>query len=84
MWLLKCPQVVTRALSNSPDDPSRPVAKVIVSVDPLQSNDDDDSSSTEVYNVILLWRFWFWIGGSLLTVLCDFLRFLLSFACFPF
>ncbi|XP_008465664.1 uncharacterized protein LOC103503304 isoform X1 [Cucumis melo] len=47
MWLLKCPQVVTRALSNSPDAPSRPVAKVIVSVDPLQSNDDDDSSSTE-------------------------------------
>ncbi|KAG7033010.1 tfg2, partial [Cucurbita argyrosperma subsp. argyrosperma] len=69
MWLLKCPQVVTRALSNSPDDPSRPVAKVIVSVDPLQSNDDDDSSSTEVYNVILLWRFWFWIGGSLLTII---------------
>ncbi|XP_031741396.1 general transcription factor IIF subunit 2 isoform X2 [Cucumis sativus] len=48
MWLLKCPQLVTRALSNSPDAPSRPVAKVIVSVDPLQSNDDDDSSSTEV------------------------------------
>lgn len=54
MWLLKCPQAVTRALSNSPDALSRPVAKVIVSVDPLQSNDDDESSSTEVYNDVLM------------------------------
>lgn len=84
MWLLKCPQAVTRALSNSPDAPSRPVAKVIVSVDPLQSNDDDDSSSTEVYDDVLLWCFWFWIEGSLLTALCDFLCFLLASACFPF
>ncbi|KAA0040617.1 general transcription factor IIF subunit 2 isoform X2 [Cucumis melo var. makuwa] len=71
MWLLKCPQVVTRALSNSPDAPSRPVAKVIVSVDPLQSNDDDDSSSTEVYDYLLLWCFWFSIEASLLIAFCD-------------
>ncbi|KAK6933324.1 TFIIF beta subunit, HTH domain [Dillenia turbinata] len=50
VWLLKCPNVVSRSFktnlnSSSSDSASTPlVAKVIVSVDPLRNNDDDDSS----------------------------------------
>ncbi|KAF7820108.1 general transcription factor IIF subunit 2 [Senna tora] len=47
VWLMKCPPLVSRSLRASPSDasvdPSRPVAKVVVSVDPLKSNDDDYS-----------------------------------------
>ncbi|KAL5733449.1 hypothetical protein ACOSP7_032784 [Xanthoceras sorbifolium] len=50
MWLMKCPALVSRSLHNppsssSPDEPTRPVAKVILSIDPLHST--DDSSSTQ-------------------------------------
>ncbi|CAI0442826.1 unnamed protein product [Linum tenue] len=45
VWLMKCPSLVSRSLrSPFPDDPSRPVAKVVVSVDPLNSNDDESST----------------------------------------
>lgn len=43
VWLMKCPPVVSRSLSHPNSDPSRPVAKVVVSIDPLNSNDNDDS-----------------------------------------
>lgn len=43
VWLMKCPPVVSRSLRAPPSDPSRPVAKVVVSIDPLNSNDDNDS-----------------------------------------
>ncbi|KAL1292601.1 hypothetical protein HN51_053172 [Arachis hypogaea] len=46
MWLMKCPPLVSRCLGASPSsDPSRPVAKVIVSIDPL--NNSDNSSSDD-------------------------------------
>ncbi|XP_020231834.1 general transcription factor IIF subunit 2 isoform X1 [Cajanus cajan] len=38
VWLMKCPPLVSRSLRAPP---SRPVAKVVVSIDPLNSNDDD-------------------------------------------
>ncbi|KAJ7970422.1 putative Transcription initiation factor IIF subunit beta [Quillaja saponaria] len=42
VWLMKCPPVVSRCLGPSDgSDPSRPVAKVILSIDPLHSNDED-------------------------------------------
>ncbi|XP_061362786.1 uncharacterized protein LOC133306475 [Gastrolobium bilobum] len=40
---MKCPPIVSRSLCAPPSDPSRPVAKVVVSIDPLNSNDNDDS-----------------------------------------
>ncbi|XP_057445783.1 uncharacterized protein LOC130737927 [Lotus japonicus] len=43
VWLMKCPPLVSRSLYAPPSDPSRPVAKVVVSIDPLNSNDDDSS-----------------------------------------
>ncbi|KAK2633932.1 hypothetical protein Ddye_028724 [Dipteronia dyeriana] len=50
MWLMKCPALVSRSLNNLPppppsEEPTRPVAKVILSIDPLHST--DDSSSTQ-------------------------------------
>ncbi|KAK1570974.1 hypothetical protein Q3G72_010039 [Acer saccharum] len=51
MWLMKSPALVSRSLNNpsssssSSDEPTRPVAKVILSIDPLHST--DDSSSTQ-------------------------------------
>ncbi|CAN0908172.1 General transcription factor IIF subunit 2 [Linum grandiflorum] len=45
VWLMKCPSLVSHSLrSPSSDDLSSPVAKVIVSVDPLNSNSDDSST----------------------------------------
>jgi len=41
VWLMKCPPLVSRSFRAPPSDPSRPVAKVVVSIDPLNSNDDD-------------------------------------------
>ncbi|ESR49505.1 transcription initiation factor IIF subunit beta [Citrus sinensis] len=51
MWLMKCPALVSRSLKipssdNDDDDSARPVAKVILSIDPLQSNEDSSSSSS--------------------------------------
>lgn len=45
VWLMKCPPLVSRSLekNQSPDDYSRPVAKVILSIDPLNSSDDNSS-----------------------------------------
>ena len=62
MWLMKCPPLVSRALqsppSSSPPDssssePPRPVAKVVLSIDPLRSN--DDNSSTQVFTSFFLY-----------------------------
>lgn len=49
MWLMKCPPLVSRSLQFPPDasDPARPVAKVVLSIDPLRSNDD---SSPQVFH----------------------------------
>ncbi|KAK7277310.1 hypothetical protein RIF29_18461 [Crotalaria pallida] len=47
VWLLKCPALVSRSFRSPPsDDPSRPIAKVVLSVDPLNSNDDDSPQFT--------------------------------------
>ncbi|KAB1218055.1 General transcription factor IIF subunit 2 [Morella rubra] len=42
MWLMKCPPLVSRSLQSPPDasDPSRPVAKVVLSIDPLHADDN--------------------------------------------
>ncbi|XVF75517.1 hypothetical protein PTKIN_Ptkin13bG0194100 [Pterospermum kingtungense] len=51
MWLMKCPGLVSRSLrpphlsSSSSPSPSQAVAKVILSIDPCVSNEDNDSSS---------------------------------------
>ncbi|KAJ6900582.1 general transcription factor IIF subunit 2-like [Populus alba x Populus x berolinensis] len=51
VWLMKCPSIVSRFLRSQEheggdgDASSPPVAKVIVSVDPLKSNDDDNSAT---------------------------------------
>jgi transcription initiation factor TFIIF subunit beta len=56
VWLMKCPSIVSRFLRSQEhevgdgDASSPPVAKVIVSVDPLKSN-DDDNSATEVKKI---------------------------------
>ena len=56
VWLMKCPSMVSRFLRSQEheggdgDASSPPVAKVIVSVDPLKGNDDDDSA-TEVKKI---------------------------------
>ncbi|GAA0166588.1 hypothetical protein LIER_21709 [Lithospermum erythrorhizon] len=39
VWLMKCPPVVSKAWQNHSAE-SPPVAKVVVSLDPLQSNPD--------------------------------------------
>ncbi|XP_057476061.1 uncharacterized protein LOC130764036 isoform X1 [Actinidia eriantha] len=54
IWLMKCPPVVSRSLQCPPPssefaslfDSSRPVAKVVVSIDPLCSNDQSSSQFT--------------------------------------
>ncbi|KAF3433910.1 hypothetical protein FNV43_RR25013 [Rhamnella rubrinervis] len=55
VWLMKCPPLVYRSLQHPPThassgsssfDPSRPVAKVVLSVDPLLSNDDSSPQFT--------------------------------------
>ncbi|KAL8130604.1 hypothetical protein V2J09_019759 [Rumex salicifolius] len=58
VWLMKCPAVVSESLHSSSSDPSRPVAKVVLSFDPLRANDDDYSpqftmelAATELGNV---------------------------------
>ncbi|GMP22718.1 hypothetical protein CsSME_00000614 [Camellia sinensis var. sinensis] len=53
VWLMKCPPVVSRSLQCPPPssdafDSSRPVAKVVVSIDPLRSNDDSSSRKLSV------------------------------------
>ena len=48
MWLMKCPPLVSRSLSAPPSDPSRPLAKVVVSIDPLNSSDANDDSPPQV------------------------------------
>ena len=62
VWLMKCPSMVSRFLRSQEheggdgdgdgdgDASSPPVAKVIVSVDPLKGN-DDDNSATEVKKI---------------------------------
>lgn len=40
VWLMKCPPLVSSSLKAPSSDPSRPVAKVVVSIDPLNSNDE--------------------------------------------
>ncbi|GKU91748.1 hypothetical protein SLEP1_g5574 [Rubroshorea leprosula] len=41
VWLMKCPTLVSRSFKTQ-EEPSRPVAKVILSIDPLLSNDDNE------------------------------------------
>ncbi|XP_021744363.1 general transcription factor IIF subunit 2-like [Chenopodium quinoa] len=43
VWLMKCPSVVSRALQSSSVPNDLPVAKVIVSIDPLCSDPEDPS-----------------------------------------
>ncbi|PON63047.1 Transcription initiation factor [Trema orientale] len=48
VWLMKCPPLVSRSLrhpdsASSDASPPPPVAKVVVSIDPLRSNDDSAS-----------------------------------------
>lgn len=66
VWLMKCPPVVSRSLqcpppplpssssfnaaSSSSSIPSGPVAKVVVSINPLLSNDDPSSRQVQPYN----------------------------------
>lgn len=75
MWLMKCPALVSRSLQSpvSLDDPSRPVAKVILSIDPLASNDDNDSSSPQVHyafphdvyaSVCIVSTYAFWVESA--------------------
>ncbi|KAE8717970.1 Transcription initiation factor IIF isoform 3 [Hibiscus syriacus] len=56
MWLMKCPRLVSRSLqrpqpssssSSASASPSHAVAKVILSIDPRVSSDDNDSSSPQ-------------------------------------
>ncbi|KAB2063570.1 General transcription factor IIF subunit 2 [Gossypium arboreum] len=56
VWLMKCPGLVSRSLkapqlssssSTSSASPSQAVAKVILSIDPRVSSDDNDSSSPQ-------------------------------------
>ncbi|OMO71568.1 Transcription initiation factor IIF, beta subunit [Corchorus capsularis] len=54
MWLMKCPALVSRSFKtpqqlSSSSSPSQTVAKVILSIDPLASNDDNDSSSPQLF-----------------------------------
>ncbi|KAJ4971308.1 hypothetical protein NE237_004407 [Protea cynaroides] len=42
VWLMKCPPVVSRSWQ-SPADSTRPLAKVVLSIDPLHSGDDNSS-----------------------------------------
>ncbi|XP_028782088.1 general transcription factor IIF subunit 2 isoform X1 [Neltuma alba] len=49
VWLMKCPPLVSRSLRSPPSDAadaSRPVAKVVVSLDPLNCNDDSSPQFT--------------------------------------
>ncbi|XP_004498699.2 uncharacterized protein [Cicer arietinum] len=41
IWLMKCPPLVSQSLRSPPSHPSLPLAKVVVSIDPLKSKDDD-------------------------------------------
>ncbi|GLT70102.1 hypothetical protein SLA2020_422000 [Shorea laevis] len=41
VWLMKCPTLASRSFKTQ-EEPSRPVAKVILSIDPLLSNDDNE------------------------------------------
>lgn len=59
VWLMKCPLVVSkswqsRAASSTSASDSHPVAKVVVSLDPLRS---EDSSSLQVMTYLNLLRF---------------------------
>ncbi|KAF5742526.1 general transcription factor IIF subunit 2-like isoform X1 [Tripterygium wilfordii] len=45
MWLMKCPALVSRSMKG-PDDPSLPVAKVVLSIDPLRNEEDSSTQFT--------------------------------------
>ena len=45
VWLMKCPLVVAKSWQNHPSSDPHPLAKVVLSLDPLQS---DSSSSLQV------------------------------------
>ncbi|KAF3591337.1 hypothetical protein DY000_02026564 [Brassica cretica] len=50
MWLMKCPSLTASSLKSlpSPDDPYLPVAKLIISIDPLASVDDETKVAMEL------------------------------------
>ncbi|KAB5538927.1 hypothetical protein DKX38_016460 [Salix brachista] len=60
VWLMKCPSMVSRFLRSQEheggdgDASSPPVAKVIVSVDPLKGNDDDNSATEGLVCVVFV------------------------------
>lgn len=73
MWLMKCPALVSRSLKipssdNDDDDSTRPVAKVILSIDPLQSNEDSSSSSSSSSTRVLILFFNYTLQQILLCV----------------
>lgn len=51
VWLMKCPLVVAKSWQAHPSSDPHPVAKVVLSLDPLQS---DSSSSLQVFLFLLL------------------------------
>ena len=50
VWLMKCPVVVAKSWKShtSPSSDSAPLAKVVLSLDPLQS---DDPSALQVFSI---------------------------------
>uniref|UniRef100_A0A2N9EFP9 Uncharacterized protein n=1 Tax=Fagus sylvatica TaxID=28930 RepID=A0A2N9EFP9_FAGSY len=65
MWLMKCPPLVSRSLQSPPPpdapssaDSSRYVAKVVLSIDPLRSNDDNASTQGFVLYLCACIRLW--------------------------
>ena len=86
VWLMKCPPVVSRSLQCPPPssefdslfDSSRPVAKVVVSIDPLCSNDQSSSqvpsfipSNSRVFKRVLVFHALDFESKSLFLVCTD-------------
>ena len=58
VWLMKCPPLVSLAASTPlPPTPSR-LAKVVVSIDPLNSNDDDSPTKVLLHVYIQIMNVW--------------------------
>lgn len=76
LWLMKCPTVVSRSLQ-MPDSSNStpPVAKVILSLDPLSSNDDESSPQVRKDLIPSLLLFLLLFSRILLLFLWMHLRF---------
>ena len=69
MWLMKCPSLIAPSLEPLPfeDDPYLPVAKVILSIDPLATVDDEDTKVILLFLPFLLLHLgFFWCNKT-----CD-------------